>query len=114
MTSNSRIIFISDQAGKESFKMIKNEDLKKRLRNENLKKEELFNLVKEYRESVEDNTYENKGWPKDIFGVSKLFISMYACVLGRTKEVMDRNIQVYSCSPGSIKSDINPKGERSV
>ena len=77
-------------------------------------KEELFNLVKEYRECIEDNTCENKGWPRDIYMMSKIAIELYACVLGRSNDVMNRNIQVYSCSPGSIKTDMNKKGEKSI
>ena len=77
-------------------------------------KEDLFNLMKEYKECIEDNTCENKGWPRDIYMMSKIAIGLYACILGRSNDVMNRNIQVYSCSPGSIKTEMNKKGEKSI
>jgi hypothetical protein len=42
-----------------------------------------MNLIKEYKESIEDNTVDAKGWPRDIYLMSKVAIELYACALGR-------------------------------
>lgn len=46
--------------------------------------------------------------------MSKIAIEVYSHVLGRNNDIINRNIQVYSCSPGSIKTDMNKKGEKSI
>ena len=46
--------------------------------------------------------------------MSKIAIELYSHVLGRHNDIINRNIQVYSCSPGSIKTDMNKKGEKSI
>ena len=47
--------------------------------------------------------------------MSKLGISAYGGVLGRAAEVVARGIQVYSCCPGYVKTDMTHyKGNISI
>ncbi len=64
---------------------------------------------------MKDNTFEEKGWPKSIYGMSKLGINLYCSILGKDKEIIDRGIQVYSCCPGYVKTDMTGnKGDLTV
>ncbi len=64
---------------------------------------------------MEDNLYEQKGWPKSIYGMSKLGINLYCSNLGKEKVIIDRGIQVYSCCPGYVKTDMTGgKGDLTV
>ena len=61
------------------------------------------------------NNYAEKGWPKSAYGVSKLAINIYSSILSRNPEIMKRKIQVYTCCPGFVKTDLtNNKGILSV
>ena len=57
------------------------------------------------------------GWPAfshSCYGLSKTFLISYAKVLGRTQDVLDKNIQVNSICPGYCKTSMtNYKGSRS-
>ena len=71
-------------AGPLAYKKFTNEQLKKSISKPDLTKDELFALMKRYESDVADNTYATKGWPNFIYGVSKLALSAYGGVLGRT------------------------------
>jgi len=38
--------------------------------------------------------------------MSKLGINLYRKILGRSQNVIDKGIQVYSCCPGYVKTDM--------
>jgi NAD(P)-dependent dehydrogenase (short-subunit alcohol dehydrogenase family) len=41
-----------------------------------------------------------------MYGMSKLAINLYAQILGRDKQVIEKDIQVYSECPGYVKTDM--------
>ena len=43
---------------------------------------------------------------KDLYGVSKLGINIFSTILSRNQEVQRRGIQVYSCCPGYVATDL--------
>ena len=59
---------------------IKNEEIKNKLRG-NLTKQELFELMSDFREGVKEGNYADRGWPKFIYGISKVGINHYPKVL---------------------------------
>ena len=59
--------------------------------------------------------HAQSGWPKWPYGISKLGIIVYHHILGRNPEVLKRNIQVYVCCPGYVKTGLpTQKGALSV
>lgn len=49
MNDNAKIIFIGDHACREAYKWTNNEDLKKRFQKEDMTRDELMNLMQEFR-----------------------------------------------------------------
>lgn len=41
-----------------------------------------------------------------MYGISKLAINLYAQILGKDQQVIDKDIQVYSQCPGYVKTDM--------
>ena len=77
--------------------------------------EELFILVKRFRDSIEAGNFIEEGWVKNIYKVSKMCINKYADILGNRESVFNKNIQVYSCCPGWIRTDMGgPNAHRSI
>ena len=104
INENGKVIFVGSMAGK--VESLKSEELKKRLMNDKLTKEELIALLKEFEKGVEEGNFEEKGWKKSIYGTSKIGINLYAGVLSRYPEVIKRKIQSYACCPGYVDTDM--------
>ena len=115
ISNNGKIVTLGSMAGKMSFLRIKNEELQKRFRDPNLKKEELVKLIEEFKDAIVCNQVEERGWPKWTYGVSKLGINLFCSILGKQNDVLSRGIQVYSCCPGYVATDMTShKGHLSV
>jgi hypothetical protein len=85
---------------------IQNESILNRFKSPNLNRKELFDLVEEFTTAVKEGNYAEKGWPKWIYGVSKIGINLYAKVLAKFPEVIERKVQVYACCPGYVNTDM--------
>ena len=71
--------------------------------------------MKEFENDVANGTYEQKGWPKWSYGVSKLGINVYHSILGKYDDLIKRSIQAYVCCPGYVKTDMtSQKGHLSI
>ena len=67
--------------------------------------EDIFaRLKKDSRDEAKKDVMPN------IYCCSKLLLSIYTYYLSREAEIQKRNIQVYSCHPGIVKTDMNPRG----
>jgi len=105
-----KVVFISSSASK--YSQFGNSEIKARFLKENITAEEIMQLSQEYRKAIETNTYKQLGWPEkedwpgSCYKLSKLCLSLWIKHFSKTKEVTDRNIQVYSCCPGWVKTDI--------
>lgn len=69
----------------------------------------IFDLSSQFRDSIDKKTAETDGWPTSmysIYALSKLCINKYAYVLGNSAEILNKNIQVYACCPGWVKTDM--------
>ena len=106
IADKGKIITLGSRAGPMSFKKL-SPNIKERFQSKALTKELLLGLVKEFQEGVANNNYADKGWPKSIYGVSKLTINTYSRLFGAREDVLSRNIQVYVCCPGWIKTDMS-------
>ena len=98
-----------------THKKITNQELQQRWAKKGITRDEVFNLMKEYQQGVADGNYQEKGWPKWGYGVSKLGINVWTSVLANYEEVVKRGIQVYVCCPGYVKTDMtSQKGTLSI
>jgi len=104
INNNGKIITVGSSAG--LLNKIKDEKLKESFANPKITRSELFDLAKLYYDSVVDDTFEQKGFPKQGYAMSKLCINTYAKILGQQKEVLDKNIQVYVFCPGWCRTDM--------
>ena len=112
---NGKIIHVTSSAGKTKF--LKSETLKSQFLKENLTKSQIFDLANEFIQSVKDNTFEVKGWPKWGYAISKLLLNVYVRNLefNYTEIIKKNKIQIYSCCPGYVKTDMSShKGELSI
>ena len=85
------------------------------MRKDDLSREEIFGFVNNFLEGVKENNYGQRGFPKNIYAVSKLAINHYAKVMANMEEVKQKKIQVYSLCPGYCKTDMTKnKGPLSI
>ena len=71
--------------------------------------------MKDFSDGVKEGNYEERGWPKWIYGMSKVGINFYAKVLANYNEVKERKIQVYALCPGFVDTDMtNHKGPLTI
>ena len=104
INNNGKIITVGSTSGKSE--KLKSEKLQEAFRDPNITKEKLFDLAKQFYDSVADNTFEEKGWPRQGYAMSKLCINTYARILGQQKDILDKNIQVYVFCPGWCRTDM--------
>lgn len=61
----------------------------------------------DFIQGVKEDSYFQRGWPKSIYGISKVGINHYARVLSNFEEVKSRKIQVYALCPGYVETDLS-------
>ena len=106
LSDNGKIVTVGSTAGRMSFLKIKSEEIQNRFKNPNLTKEQLVALLAEFKDAISANQVEERGWPKWIYGTSKLGINIFCNILSKSQEVVSRGIQVYSCCPGYVATDM--------
>lgn len=57
-------------------------------------------------EGVSKNTWKEKGYPKAIYGISKLGINTFARVFANYQKVKAKQAQVYAMCPGWVSTDM--------
>jgi NAD(P)-dependent dehydrogenase (short-subunit alcohol dehydrogenase family) len=101
---NGRIVIIGSTAGKLSY--LKSESLVNEFKDENLTLDGLLNLAERFKQSIIDNKVNENGWFEAAYSISKIIINTYARVLSKRKEIEERNISVYACCPGWVRTDM--------
>ena len=101
---NGKIIIIGSSYGNTKF--LNKQELIDRFNDKNITTEKILELSSEFRNSIEKGTWELEGWPASAYCVSKICINKYAWALGNTKSIIDKQIQVYACCPGWVKTDL--------
>eukprot|EP00898_Chlorokybus_atmophyticus_P006979 jgi/Chlat1/7282/Chrsp58S09136 len=99
----ARIVNVASSAGKLSI--LKSDKLRKKFEDPNLTTTQLRQLMEDFIESIKDGTYAEKGWPRSMYGVSKLGVATYTRILAR--ELKDRGVLVNACDPGYVKTDMS-------
>ena len=103
MRKNSKIIFLSSSLGKISRLC---EKIKSEFEDENITTEKLIEFSERFRNSIINKTYFSEGWGKHIYALSKIMVKKYANILTKHQYILDNNIQVYSCCPGWVRTDM--------
>lgn len=110
---NGKVITIGSQAG--YLGQITSKELRQRFLAPAITTDELKALAKEFIEDVKTNQFEKKGWAKNGYGTSKILVNTFTSVLARYEQVVKKNIQVYVCCPGWVKTDLGgEEAERTI
>jgi len=104
INDNGKIITVGSSVGK--LRIIQSEELKEILRNPEISKSRLFDFAKLYYAAVADDTYQQKGLPRQAYAMSKLLINLYTSYLAKQPQILERNIQVYALCPGWCRTDM--------
>lgn len=113
INKNGKIINVASTLGK--MNCISSDALKKELLDSNLTVEKLVDLSARYRIAIEKSLVESEGWSQSCYSFSKLCLNLYTQILGKKKEILERGIQVYSCCPGWVRTDMGgPRAFRSI
>lgn len=99
-----KIVVIGSSVGK--FYKISSQEILNRFKDDSITKEKILELAHEFRDSIEKGNTEKDGWGNNVYSVSKICINRYTYVLSQTKEILDKEIQVYVCCPGWVKTDL--------
>jgi len=100
---SGKVIIIASSLGKiTSLSAERQKDFK----NANMQVLELIALANEFRQAIALGTNELQGWGKNCYGVSKMVINKYTHILSQRESVLKNAIQVYSCCPGWVKTDM--------
>ena len=105
VTPNGHIIFVSSQSGK--LASIPSEEFRQRFLAPDLTRDQLFALEREFKEVVIQNTFEETGWKKSGYGISKTLLNGYVRILDRELRSQGSLVRVNALCPGSIKTDMS-------
>eukprot|EP00199_Chlamydomonas_sp_CCMP681_P002633 CAMPEP_0119105428 /NCGR_PEP_ID=MMETSP1180-20130426/3388_1 /TAXON_ID=3052 ORGANISM="Chlamydomonas cf sp, Strain CCMP681" /NCGR_SAMPLE_ID=MMETSP1180 /ASSEMBLY_ACC=CAM_ASM_000741 /LENGTH=318 /DNA_ID=CAMNT_0007090471 /DNA_START=34 /DNA_END=990 /DNA_ORIENTATION=+ len=100
-----RVVTVSSRAG--SLNILKSESLKQRFLQASTKAE-LKVLLDEFEALVakgDDAGMAAAGWPRSMYGVSKLALTQYCRVLS----VQQAQVKVHACCPGWCQTDMSSK-----
>jgi len=115
MRKDGRIINVSSAAG-----LLRNvsSDLQKKFQDPKLTIDQLTSLLEDFVSSVEDNTYEKKGWPRQAYAVSKIGTTALTKIYAheqQNKEKTDEPVLIRACHPGYVNTDMTSgKGHLTV
>lgn len=115
INQNGKILFMGSLRAKEVVDKF-SEELQQKFRDDNLTKDQITELQKEYFECLANDNITESGWYDWAYAVSKLFLLTYSRWLGqKNPTVIQKHIQVYNMSPGFVRTDMSQgKGDRSV
>eukprot|EP00826_Nyctotherus_ovalis_P060393 TRINITY_DN846_c0_g1_i1.p2 TRINITY_DN846_c0_g1~~TRINITY_DN846_c0_g1_i1.p2 ORF type:complete len:297 (+),score=92.08 TRINITY_DN846_c0_g1_i1:167-1057(+) len=113
IADSGKIIFVGSMLG--CLGRLASEELKQSFNNPKITREQLFKLAEKFHADVADGSYKEKGWIAQGYRMASLCQNIYVRILGRDSEVVKRGIQVVSCSPGWVRTDMaGPKAPRSI
>ncbi len=104
LNKDAKIILIGSVLG--DLKSLTSENLKNEFKKETDNLSLIYELSKKFKKSIADNVLEKDGWPKNCYYVSKMMVNKYAQILSKYENMKKNGIQVYSCHPGWVKTDM--------
>jgi len=109
---NGRVVNISSRAGAFALKNVP-PAIRTTLLDPNLTYAKLTELLEQFIEDVKQNRYQEKGWPKSAYGMSKAGMSMYTRIFAR--DFSKNGILINCCCPGWVRTDMSgPKAPKPV
>lgn len=105
IAENGEIIFLGSIMGTLAM-LPSNTSLTQGILDSNLTKEKLLQISENFKNLVKNNTISEDGWYAFPYRISKLIINSYPRVLQQRKDIIERNLGVYSCHPGWVKTDM--------
>lgn len=106
--SGARIVNICSVAGKLSQV---SPELQAKFNSPSISEDEITDLTKQFLESIKNNTLEENGWPRSMYGISKLAETAYTLMLAR--QLASENIVVNAVCPGYCNTSMTShKGPR--
>ena len=100
---NGKMIIIGSSVGK-----LKNlsESLQKEFLDDEISKEKLLILAERFKNAIINDKVFEDGWIDSAYATSKMIINTYAKVLSKKKEVQEKEISIYACCPGWVRTDM--------
>jgi NAD(P)-dependent dehydrogenase (short-subunit alcohol dehydrogenase family) len=103
----ARIVFVSSRSG--DIAKITSPALRERILGAS-SSEELSRLGEDFVVSVGDNTYSQKGWPKNSYSVSKILMSRLAEIVAQ--DPLNSGVTCNACCPGWVRTDMGGASAR--
>ncbi|CAB3996874.1 carbonyl reductase [NADPH] 3 [Paramuricea clavata] len=104
--AHGRIINISSSLGVLSS--ISNEELREKFASTYLLESELMDILKTYITDVKNDKTEERGWPKNVWVLSKLAMNLMTRILARDHKYDERkDLLITSCCP-DLSEDLTP------
>lgn len=89
------------------YQLLKNEGWRNKFSDPNLTKEQLLGYLTEFSDAVKNGDWEQKGFPKSAYGMSKIGINLYTMRhLAHRDDIKKKHIQVYAQCPGYVNTDM--------
>ncbi|KAF5842797.1 hypothetical protein DUNSADRAFT_5169 [Dunaliella salina] len=106
----ARVVMMGSRAGQ--VRILGSPQLQDRFTNVS-SRADLAQLMDEWVSSIEGGQSVEQGWPKSMYGASKLALNSYTRV--QAKEVEQQRIAVNSCTPGYCSTDLTSgKGNKTA
>ena len=104
INTDGKIILVASELG--DIKFLSSDKLRQEFRKEMYNLNSLYEICDQFKNSISNNTVEEEGWFGDCYHVSKMLVNKYARLLCHYDIIKKNNIQVYSCSPGWVRTDM--------
>ena len=104
MPDGSKIVILTSAAG--TFAMVPGVAIKDKLSDKALTREGVKKIAEEYSQEVREKKEPFKDGPFPVYCMSKLLLNVYAKILSKEEQVKKRGIQIYTCHPGWVKTDM--------
>mmetsp|Transcript_12734 Transcript_12734/g.23729 ORF Transcript_12734/g.23729 Transcript_12734/m.23729 type:complete len:271 (+) Transcript_12734:136-948(+) len=104
VSEGGSIVFVGSRTG--LGRKIPGADLKVKLLNPDITRDEAFELASDFINRVGDGTWTEAGWPSNTYSVSKILLNCYTRALAHQLTVSGRRVRVNVLCPGWVKTDM--------
>ncbi|KAM6162079.1 carbonyl reductase [NADPH] 1-like [Erethizon dorsatum] len=83
-------------------------ELQQKFRSETITEQELVGLMNKFVEDAKNGVHEKEGWPKSVYGVSKIGVTVLSRIHARklSQERKGDKILLNACCPGWVRTDM--------
>lgn len=104
LNKNAKIMLVASELGNLNY--LSSEKLKAEFKQESENKQIIFDLAEKFKNAILTDSIVQEGWMPDSYFVSKMLVNKYARILVHYPSVEANGIQVYSCTPGWVRTDM--------